>query len=205
MIKRLSQALMGAGVFCLFVTGCNPIDDPASSKEDVGSMRLPQIIEGKYGFVRYHLAFPENLTFADVIVVGRDAIGGYSANTEYWYVETSSLQYLGDEDLTVTHDEDQEGTPPSLSGDQEFTQPVHLTWNSFSSDPVSVGNLYGGANCQLRIKAEAGEVTRLTWYQTIDEETAPENVGPDGTFTAVSGSVSVPSGKDGYYIDATIE
>jgi hypothetical protein len=97
------------------------------------------------------------------------------------------------------------GSPPSLTGDQELTQSVYLNWQSFTTDPVSVGELYGNASDShyLRVKVESGEVTRVVWYQTIAGQN-PANITPEGTFEAIGGSVSVPSGKYGYYVDATI-
>lgn len=203
MIDGLLQARVGAGIFCLFMAGCGSTNDVTSS-EEVGSARLGQIYEGPKDFRQYDFAFVNDAPLASVLVIGPSAIGGFSANTEYWYVETSSLQYLGAQDLEITYSDD-EGTPPSLSGDQEFTQAVNLTWNSFSSDPVSAGELYENGDVYLRIKTDSGEISRLTWYQTVDDNAAPANVTPELTFSAVSGSVGIPSGDDGYYIDATIE
>jgi hypothetical protein len=141
----------------------------------------------------------------DLLVIGNADIGGFGKGTEYWYVHTSALGDLGEEDIEVSRTSGDED-PPSLSGDQEFTQAVDQTWVNFTTDPVGVGELYSnaGGDHYLRVKVDSGEVIRIVWYQTITTQ-SPENVAPDGTFSAVGGSVSVPGGHYGYHVDATIE
>jgi predicted small secreted protein len=192
------------GLASLAATACNPTDSSGSS-EDLGSAHLAQLDPTGWHMWRlFDFTFGNSAHLADVLVIGEDDVGLYEAETEYWFVETANLQYLGDEALQVEYYDGDE-TPPSLSGEQEFTQPVHLTWNSFTSDPVSTGNLYSGEKSHLRIKTESGEITRLTWYQVLGSTETPENVTPDGVFEVNSGSMSVPTNKVGHYIDATIE
>lgn len=199
-----SILVVGGGVLALLVSACNPAASAGSDEEDAPSAEPAQVSPWRYGYRQYDFTFENDAPLASILVIGNSDMGSYLARTEYWYVETSSLQYLGSEDLEVEH-VDGTGTPPSLTGDQEFTQPVFPTWNSFTSDPVDAGHLYGGAQAHLRIKTDAGEILRVTWYQTVDHDGDPKNVTPDGTYTVSSGSVPIPSGDDGYYIDATIE
>jgi hypothetical protein len=201
-MKRCFSAVVGVGVFSLLLGGCQPADAPGDG--DVAEVRQAQVpVNPDHDWRHYYFQFGNDLPFADLLVIGDHEVGDFKADTEYWFVETSSLQYLGEEDLVASYT-DGDGTPPSLSGDQEFTQPVYLTWQSFSTDPVSTGELYSNSKHHLRIKADGGAVVRLTWYQVLPHQ-SPENAAPEGTFSAVGGSVAVPSGRYGYYIDATIE
>lgn len=204
-MDRSFSAVLGVGVLSLLVVGCQPGDDPGKSERNVNEARQAQIpIDPDFDWRLYEFRFENDTLFAELLVIGDRDVSGYSADTEYWFVDTSNLANLGDQDLEAGY-EDGNSTPPSLSGDQEFTQPVYLTWESFSTDPVSdVGELYSNGNHHLRVKLDAGEVYRLTWYQTLTTQN-PQNRAPDGTFTAVGGNVSVPSGQYGYYVDATLE
>lgn len=47
----------------------------------------------------------------------------------------------------------------------------------------------------LRIGTGGGEITRLTWYQTIGQGQNPANITPNGAFTVGSGTVTIPVGS----------
>lgn len=195
----------GLGLASLLAIGCQPADVPGGEDGDVAEARQAQCpVDPDKAWTRYRLEI-DNSPLIDILVIGASDVGSFDHDTEYWYVHSAGLPDLGTEDIVVTTASG-DVDPPSLSGDQEFTQPVYLTWQSFSSDPVNVGELYGNATDDhyLRLKVESGEITRVVWYQIIDND-KPENVGPSGTYTAVGGSVSVPSGDYGYHVDATIE
>lgn len=204
-MDRSFSAVLGVGVLSLLVVGCQPSEDRGNGEGDVNEARQAQIpVNPDFDWRRYDFRFEDDTLFAELLVIGDRDVSGYSADTEYWFVDTSNLDNLGELDLEAGY-EDGNSTPPALSGDQEFTQPVYLTWQSFSTDPVSdVGELYSNGNHHLRIKLDAGEVYRLTWYQTLTTQN-PQNRAPDGTFSAVGGNVSVPSGQYGYCVDAVIE
>lgn len=204
MVQR-DWLVAGLGVVSLLLGGCQSADVPGVDEGDVAEARQAQIpINPDKDFIHYQFEI-DNSPLFDILIIGSDDIGSFSRNTEYWYVHSSGLGDLGEEDIEVTSTSG-DGEPPSLSGDQEFTQPVYLTWQSFSTDPVSVGELYGNVSDDhyLRVKVESGEVTRVVWYQIISNQ-SPANVAPSGTYTAVGGSVSVPNGEYGYHVDATIE
>lgn len=195
----------GLGLASLLAIGCQPADVEDLEDGDVAEARQAQCpVNPDKAWTRYRLDIDNGPLF-DILVIGATDVGSFQRNTEYWYVHSSGLADLGTEDITVTTSSG-DVDPPSLSGDQEFTQPVYLTWQSFSTDPVSSGQLYrnGAADHYLRVKVDSGEVARVVWYQIIDNQ-SPANVAPSGTYTASSGSVSVPSGDYGYHVDATIE
>lgn len=197
--KALSWCAIGLP---LLAVACSPVDAPTSD-EDGPAVRPAQLVPS-FKWTHYHFEIDKAPLF-DIIATGSEGAYGYQTNTEYWYVHSTGLSSLGEKDVDVTSTS-QEGDPPTLEGDQEFTQPVYLTWQSFTSDPVSVGELYANsaAGQYLRVKVESGAITRVVWYQTTTSS-SPANIAPSGTFTAVGGSVSVPSGQNGYYVDATIE
>lgn len=203
MTSRLFGAVVGSSVIGLFLTGCSPTDSEARGDEDVGAAQHAQVDPGMLVGKHLELIFADHGLFAEVLVMNEDS-GRFRAGTEYWYVQTSKLQYLGVEgfDLEST---DIEEEAPALSGDQYFEQPVSLTWNSFTSDPVTTGELYTNSNLHLRIGVDSGEISRLTWYQLIVSSQPPVNINPQGAFTVGSGSVTIPSSRVGYYIDATID
>lgn len=200
-MERCFSAVVGIGVFSLLLGGCQPADTPGEG--DAAEARQAQVpTDPDHDWRHYSFDFQER-PFAHLLVIGDTNVEGFTADTEYWYVDSSGLEYLGEDDLEVSY-QDGNGTPPSLSGDQEFTQPVYLTWQSFEEDPVSTGDLYSNGGHHLRIRVQSGEVTRLTWYQTLTHQ-SPQNAAPNGTFSAVGGEVKVPDGQYGYYIDAAIE
>lgn len=203
-MKLHIHAPMCAAVLSLLAAGCNPVEGPALDEELAEAQ--PAQVDPDIGkdYKNYHFDIGNN-PLLDLLVMSDETIEGFAADTEYWYVDSSALAALGEEDIEVSSTSG-DGMPPSLSGDQEFTQPVFPTWQPFSTDPVSVGELYSNAagDIHIRIKVESGEITRIVWYQTISSQ-SPTNVRPDGAFTPVGGSVTVPSGEYGYYIDATIE
>lgn len=198
-------ALGGCLLTLVAATGCTPEGGSEPGEGPLASARQGQIMLAPEAEWRlYDFTFANEEPFVRILVIGPDEVRPYAANTEYWFVNQDGLQYLGEEDLEASYDEG-DGTPPSLSGDQAFTQPVYLTWSSFSTDPVTTGELYDWGDAHLRVKYESGAITRLTWYQVISSHDSPANLTPDGTFTPGTGSVSVPYGYDGYYIDATID
>jgi len=204
-MDQLARWAVGLCAASLLVVGCQPAEIADVEDGDVAEARQAQCpTDPDKAFTHYYFEIDDN-PFVDLLVIGDQAIGGFQADTEYWYVHTDALADLGNKDIVVTSTSGDEN-PPSLSGDQEFTQPVYLTWQSFSTDPVGVGELYSNAadTHHLRIKVESGEITRLVWYQILGNQ-SPANVAPDGTYEAVGGSVSVPSGYYGYHVDATIE
>lgn len=189
-----------AAALCLSI-GCVPAEEP-----ETGEARQAQLDNGTHGWEKHFWYFEtcgRECKFADLLVTGDTAVGGYQAHTEYWFVESSYLGELGQDNLII---ETTWGLtdPPEPSGDQEFTQPVAATWTHFSSDPVSGGYLYSGSGQHLRIGVSSGEIARLTWYQTIPAIDTPENLVLGGALEAVSGDVGVPSGEYGYYVDALI-
>lgn len=204
-MDQLARWAVGLCAASLLVMGCQPAEIADVEDGEVAEARQAQCpVEPDKAFTHYYFEINNN-PFVDLLVIGDQAIGGFQADTEYWYVHTDALADLGEKDIVVTATSGDE-SPPSLSGDQEFTQPVYLTWQSFSTDPVGVGELYSnaGGTHHLRVKVESGEITRLVWYQILGNQ-SPANVAPNGTYEAAGGSVSVPSGYYGYHVDATIE
>lgn len=201
-MKLYFQVPICAVVMSLVTAACAPVEEPGVD-EDVPAARPAQLIPDVKDWTSYHFEMGED-TLLDILVIGDEDVGDFSRNTEYWYVQSSPLAGLGEDRFDVRSTSD-DGTPPSLSGDQEFTQPVYPTWQSFTSDPVSGGELYSNdtGDQYLRILVDWDEITRLTWYQTISNQ-SPTNIAPSGTFSPVGGSVTVPSGQYGYYIDASI-
>lgn len=200
-MERCFSAVVGVGVFSLVLGGCQPAEAPGEG--DPAEARQAQVpTDPDHDWRHYVFELENNVLFADLLVIGEDDVGTFDKDTEYWFVHTSSLDYLGEQNLVVTY-RDGDGTPDPLSGDQEFTQPVYLTWQSFSTDPVSDGKLYSNNGHHFRVEVDDDEVVGLTWYQIIANQN-PENVAPYGTYSPDNGPVSVPSGRYGYYIDATI-
>jgi hypothetical protein len=203
MTQRACWAV-GLCVSSLLVIGCQSPDAAEADDGDVAEARQAQVpTNPDRPWTLFQFTIDENPLF-DLLVIGDEDVGSYNDRTEYWFVHTSRLVDLGEEDIEVTSSSPG-GTPPSLSGDQEFTQPVYLTWENFTTDPVNVGELYSnsGGTHHLRVKVESGEVTRVVWYQIINHQ-SPANVAPSGTYSPGGSSVSVPSGYYGYAVDATI-
>lgn len=186
-----------ATILSIAAIGCD-----APEEADIDAAEQPQIGIGYLDWRRIEINFANDDPFAVILVIGDQSIGAYDKETEYWYVDTSYLSNLGSEDLVVSYS-DGNGTPASESGDQEFTQANFQTWNSFSSDPVSGGYLYDSGNRHLRVKVDSNRITQVTWYQTLSSG-SPANFMLDSDPSAGSGSVTVPSGQTGYYVDATI-
>jgi hypothetical protein len=189
-----------AAALCLSI-GCVAPEEP-----DTGEARQAQMDNGTHVWKKHYLYFEEcgyNCAFAELLVIGDSQVGVYRANTEYWFVHDDHIGRLGVQDLAI---ETTWGSsnPPSPSGDQEFTQPVAATWSRFLSDPVSGGYLYDSDNQHLRIGITSGQVSRLTWYQTIPQNETPENLVLGSSAEVGSGSVGIPSGEYGYYADAMI-
>lgn len=203
-MDRCFLATVGTLLSCLAVSACHPVEGGAPS-EETSEAQLAQVpINPDHDWRLYGLTFANDAPFADILVIGDDDVGGYAKTTEYWFVHTSNLQYLGTEAIDADHT-DGDGTPPSLSADQEFTQPVYLTWQSFTSDPQEdVGDLYSNGRHHLRVTVDSGEVSAVTWYQIIRSQNA-QNVAPDGRFLVGGDEVTVPTNYLGYYIHADID
>jgi hypothetical protein len=185
-----------------FVAGCDAVD-AGEDDENVDSAKLAQIDVGNSNWRTHTGYYTNGQIFARILVIGKSAIGVYDADTEYWYVNKSNLQYLGSYDLEFSYTNGT-GTPPSYSGTQEFALPALESWQSFSSDPVSGGNLYDNGSVHLRLAGNSTNgLTEVTWYQTISSANTPANLALSGVFYTGSGSVSVPSGDAGYYVDQT--
>ncbi|WP_437315056.1 hypothetical protein [Sorangium sp. So ce385] len=197
---------LGTAVFVLLTaSGCvvaEGMEQPEN--EELDSVSEAQLDPGMLTPWRLYTAtFSNGQPFFRALAIGGSGVGSYQAGTEYFYVSTANLQYLGQKSVTFSHT-DGSGTPPAQSGSQQFQLPVSSSWTSFSSDPVSGGFRYKSGNVQLRIATGGGEITRLTWYQALPLGQNPANLTPDGTFAAGSGAVTVPSGSAGYYVDITI-
>lgn len=192
------SALFGAFVCSsLFTAGCYATDDDAA--EDVSEAALPQLDPDGRAWRLFSLSLG-GISLARALVIGDSNVGNYSAATEYWYVNTAALPALGTQSLVFAY-ANGNGTPPSPSGAQTFQLPRDVTWASFTTDPVSGGSLYKNGNSYLRIAKGRVGLTRLTWYQVLPSGAQADNIVPSGTFSPVSGPVSVPKGFAGFYID----
>ncbi|WP_437929869.1 hypothetical protein WMF37_11625 [Sorangium sp. So ce291] len=201
LIMRLGTAalLALAASGCVMAGGAEQADGEA-----IDSASEAQIDTGYKAWRLYTATFSNGQPLFQVLAIGGSNVGNYQANTEYFYVTTANLQYLGQSNVTFGHT-DGYGTPPSQSGSQQFHMPLGSSWTSFSTDPVSGGYRYDSGGVHLRIGTGNGKITRLTWYQTIPTGQSPANITPSGTFTTGSGAVTVPSGSAGYYADTTIQ
>ncbi|XYI02265.1 hypothetical protein ACMHYB_21815 [Sorangium sp. So ce1128] len=197
---------LGTAVFFgLAMAGCvvaEGMEQPED--EELGSASAAQLDPGMMTPWRLYTAtFSNGQPFFRALAIGGNSVGAYQANTEYFYVSTANLQYLGLKNVFFSHT-DGSGTPPAQSGTQQFQMPVLSSWTSFSSDQMSGGYRYDSGNVHLRIGTGGGEITRLTWYQKIPPTQNPANITPDGWFTVGSGAVTVPGGSAGFYVDSTI-
>jgi hypothetical protein len=197
---------VGTAVFAMLAaSGCivaERIEQPGD--EEVDSVSEAQLDPGMSTPWRLYTAtFSNGQPFFRALAIGGSNVGSYQANTEYFYVTTASLQYLGKKGVSVSHT-DGSGAPPAQSGAQQFQLPVGSSWTWFSSDQVSGGYRYDNGNVHLRIGTGGGEITRLTWYQTLGQGQNPANITPNGAFTVGSGAVTLPVGSAGYYVDDTI-
>ncbi|XYI02152.1 hypothetical protein ACMHYB_21195 [Sorangium sp. So ce1128] len=196
------SALIGVFVCSsLFTAGCYAPDEGAA--EEVGEVASPQLDPGLKAWRLFELTLGEN-PLARSLVIGDSNIANYSAATEYWYVDAAALPALGIKSLVFSYT-DGNSAPPSQSGAQTFALPRDVAWSSFTTDPVSGGSLYQKGNVYLRIAKSSSGLTRLTWYQVLPSGAAAANVVPSGTFSPVSGPVSVPSGYAGHYIDQPVQ
>ncbi|AUX23884.1 uncharacterized protein SOCEGT47_044140 [Sorangium cellulosum] len=194
-----------AAFLCLAASGCvvaeggEPEDD-----EDLGTASAAQIDIGyKKKWRLYTATFSNGQPFFRVLAIGGSDVGPYQANTEYWYVTSANLGYLGQNSVVFSH-VDGDDTPPKQSGSAQFQTPWLVPWTSFSNDPVSGGYRYDNGSVHLRIAVNGGEISGLTWYQTIPAAQTPTNIALNGTFTVGSGSVVVPQGSVGYYVNSAI-
>jgi hypothetical protein len=205
-MHRYPRLMMAVGGVVALTAACAPVEPSAGDPESVRAARSGQADpDAGHDWEAHSFEINDNPVF-DLLVVGGLDVGQYDRNTEYWYVHSSELADLGVEDLEMTS-RPGNGDGLIMGGDQEFTQPVYLTWERFTTDPVSDGVLYSDPTGEhfLRIDVDSGEFVRIVWYQIIDD-TNPTNIDlVEGTYTPVSGSVSIPSGQYGYYIDATID
>jgi hypothetical protein len=202
-MTRNTRWVMGFCVGASFVIGCQPADPGGVGEDGVAEARQAQVPVGPdKDYTIYTFEIASNPLF-DLLVIGETRIDDWEPDTEYWFVHTAAVEDIGVEDIEVTSISD-DGEPPFLYGDQKFEQPVYLTWNQFTSDPVSAGELYSNGGHHLRLDVYGDQISRIVWYQVINHQ-SPQNVAPDGTFESVSGSVSIPGGYYGYLIDATIE
>ncbi|KYF95606.1 hypothetical protein BE17_33810 [Sorangium cellulosum] len=194
--------LLGAFVCSsLFTAGCYATSE--GDAEDVGEVASPQLDPDGKAWRLFQLTLGGN-PLARSLVIGGSNIANYSAATEYWYVDTAALPALGTTNLVFSYTSGS-SAPPSQSGAQTFALPRDVAWSSFMTDPVSGGSLYKKDNVYLRIAKSANGLTRLTWYQVLPSGAVAANVVPSGTFSPVSGPVSVPSGHVGHYIDQPVQ
>ncbi|KYG08026.1 hypothetical protein BE21_25945 [Sorangium cellulosum] len=190
-------ALAASG--CVMTAGAEQAESEA-----LDSVSEAQIDPGYKAWRLYTATFSNGQPLFQVLAIGGSSVGNYQANTEYFSVTTANLQYLGQSNVTFSRT-DGYGTPPSHSGSQQFQMPLSSSWTSFSTDPVSGEYRYDSGDVHLRIGTGNGKITRLTWYQTLPTGQSPANITPNGTFTAGSGAVTVPSGSAGYYADSTFQ
>ncbi|KYG07932.1 hypothetical protein BE21_02195 [Sorangium cellulosum] len=184
----------------LFTPGCYLGDEGAS--EEVGEVASPQLDPDGRAWRLFKLSVG-GVPFARALAIGGANMGNYTANTEYWYVDPAALSALGAKNIVFTHSGG-DSYPPSQRGPQSFALPREVPWEAFQTDPVSGGALYRKDNVYLRITKNQSGLTRLTWYQILADG-VPTNIVPSGTFVPVRGSVSVPSGHVGYYIDQAVK
>ncbi|WP_437998841.1 hypothetical protein WMF26_01450 [Sorangium sp. So ce185] len=204
-MHSLIMRLATAAFLALAASGCVMAESAEQSEsEALDSASAAQIGVGYKAWRLYTATFANNKPLFQVLAIGGTSVGNYQANTEYFSVTTANLQYLGQSNVIFSHT-DGDGTPPAQSGSQQFQVPRLPSWASFSTDQVSGGYRYDSGAVHLRIGTAGGEITRLTWYQTIPTGQNPANVTPSGTFTTGSGAVTVPGGSAGYYIDSTIQ
>ncbi|XXY51407.1 hypothetical protein WME91_09715 [Sorangium sp. So ce269] len=194
--------LLGAFVCSsLFTAGCYATYE--GDAEEVGEVASPQLDPDGRPWRLFNLTVGGTL-LARALVIGDSDVGNYSAATEYWSVGTAALPALGTKNLVFSYTNGS-STPPSQSGAQTFVLPRDVAWSSFTTDPVSGGSLYKKDDVYLRIAKSSNGLTRLTWYQVLPSGAVAANIVPSGTFSPVSGPVSVPSGHRGYYIDQPVQ
>ncbi|WP_437720539.1 hypothetical protein [Sorangium sp. So ce861] len=184
----------------LFMPGCYLADEGAA--EEVDEVASPQLDPDGRAWRLFKVSVG-GVPFARTLAIGDETMGNYIENTEYWYVDPSALSGLGTKSIAFTHSGG-DSYPPSQRGPQSFALPREVTWEAFQTDPVSGGALYRKDNVYLRITKSQSGITRLTWYQILAGGVAT-NLVPSGTFVPVNGSVKVPSGHVGYYIDQVVE
>jgi hypothetical protein len=174
-----------------------------------GTKALPmQLDGGEFNYRSIVLSFPDGEPAATVFVFNT-AVGNFVTGKEYWYVNVDALGSLGSQALTISvTDSSSINAPsePSYLPEQKFTQVQSPGWGtSWTSDPVSGGDLYSGPNnTAVRFVLSTGSpalVSRVVWYQVLSTGT-PANIDPSGTWSvSLGGSVIVPSGSVGYDVN----
>jgi hypothetical protein len=197
-MRRISLAL--AVLVSIGVSACS-----SSPEGDgpLGAAPQAQIPPG----LEVQMTFADGTALATVFTVSQ-AVGNYTPDHEYWYVNTGALGELGSSNLTITSTT-LTGSPsdPGYSSEQKFVLTENVSWGTgWTTDPRSGGNLYAGTDANgdslaLRMYTNSGgtKVTGIVWYQILSSG-SPANITPSGTFSTATGSVSVPSGDLGYDI-----
>ncbi|WP_437569996.1 hypothetical protein [Sorangium sp. So ce542] len=203
----MQSILMQAGAaafLCLAAAGCiATAGGEPEDGEELDSASAAQLDGGMKKWRLYTATFANGQPLFRTLAIGGTNVGPYQANTEYWYVTKGNLGYLGQYGVIFSQ-VDGNSTPPTQSGSQVFEVPRLLPWASFSSDPVSGGFRYDQGSMHLRVGVDGGEISRLTWYQTVPAAQSPANLAPSGLFSVGSGAVAVPNGSAGYSIDSAI-
>jgi len=180
---------------------------PTSAEPDAARLPL-QLDPGFLTFRKYTItlnAVPAVL-LAEVFAI-HTTTGSYTAGNEYWNVNRDALTSLGTA-VTLAYTDYSTGTPSptAFAHAQSFVEPIGLSWvNMGSTDPISGGTLYKNGSVYVRMRKDTASppnLTYVTWYQVLSRG-VPANLSPTGSFSS-TGSVSVPVGSTGYYIDYQI-
>ena len=181
-------------------TGC------VGGGENVDRVGQHEIWEGYLYWRSLTFTFSNGKSFATVYLF-KSPVGNFAVGKEYWYVNLDSLTYLGSKSLSVTtYDSPNPAAPsdPNYANQQSFILTQTSNWgSSWTSDPLSGGNLYTASNGQaLRITqgTSPARLTSLAWYQVLPINSTPSNITPASTFDVGGSSVAVPSGNVGYDI-----
>lgn len=177
---------------------------PTSPTPDAARMPL-QLDPGFLTFRKYTITFNAvpAVLLAEVFAI-HTTTGSYTAGNEYWNVNRDALTSLGTA-VTIAYTDYSTGSPSptAFAHAQSFVEPIGLSWvNMGSTDPISGGTLYKNGSIYLRMRKDTASppnITYVTWYQVLSRGIAA-NISPTGSFST-AGSVSVPPGSTGYYID----
>jgi hypothetical protein len=203
-------ALLGIAGASL-ASGCIAGDPADEGDGHVGVAQQRQLDSGTSIWRKISLAFNDTShTPLATIYVFNVALGSYTTDKEYWFVNRDSTSMVGRYSLSIVSADQSTSTAPPDPGytnEQSFSLTEDVSWGSgWSTDPLgSGGSLYDGPNhISLRLYTSTGSsptISGIAWYQAIASGGTPANITPSGSFSIGGSSFSVPSGDLGYDID----
>jgi hypothetical protein len=221
-MSRLLQTL-----FITFFIGC-------ASGVPTGVVEQAQLEPDSVAWRAFQLKFVDE-RLAVIYVIGSRDLGAYEANTEYWFVNRSSLSRLGRESLFISVADQYTAEPPTpdlgqvdppepdLVGAelsnlgqvdppepdlQMFTQPVYPTqgWGeAWEQDPMKGGTFFQSDDLGLRLFADGENGITRVIWYQTLEKRGSPQNITPSGIFSLGDEMKVSSGFVGYSIDLEVQ